>query len=95
MLAEHYERPARIIALYEKLQEEGLTDRCWQLVARKVRGAVRPLPSLVLHTAGHVGLGACARLGTSVQRCMDLDHAATYLSTGLIMFHLIVFFTGN
>jgi hypothetical protein len=34
--AEHYERPQRIIQVFETLQEEGLLARCFTLPAREV-----------------------------------------------------------
>lgn len=47
---EHVERPARVIVLYAKLQEEGLLERCSRLVARPATD-----PELRLaHSAEHI-----------------------------------------
>ncbi|KAG2432239.1 hypothetical protein HXX76_009158 [Chlamydomonas incerta] len=47
---DHYERPARIIAVHQVLQEQQLMERCWQLVPRQATDA----ELLLGHTEEHI-----------------------------------------
>ncbi|PNW76576.1 hypothetical protein CHLRE_11g467706v5 [Chlamydomonas reinhardtii] len=47
---EHYERPARIIAVHQVLQEQELWGRCWQLVPRQATDT----ELLLGHTEEHI-----------------------------------------
>ncbi|KAG2446981.1 hypothetical protein HYH02_008135 [Chlamydomonas schloesseri] len=47
---DHYERPARIIAVHEVLQEQELMGRCWQLVSRQATDS----ELLLGHTEEHI-----------------------------------------